>query len=145
MKLQIEEIPDLLETEIIIRCKEVDSKINKISNYIRTSYITIQGKIDNTKYVLNLDDIYYFETVENHTYAYTEKEVYGVNYKLQEIISLVEKTSFIQISRTMVLNINKIETVKHLVNGRINATLANNEKMIISRVYANAFKKKINE
>ena len=69
MRLQIDEIPSLKETEIIIRCREVDSKINKIANFIRTSYITIQGKLDGEKYVINLDDIYYFESVENRVFA----------------------------------------------------------------------------
>lgn len=64
MKLQIDEIPNLEETEILIKCREIDSKITKISNYIHTSYITVNGKLDGEIYVLNLDDIYYFEAVE---------------------------------------------------------------------------------
>ena len=31
MKLQIDEIPNLEETEILIKCREIDSKITKIS------------------------------------------------------------------------------------------------------------------
>ena len=145
MRLQIDEIPSLKETEIIIRCREVDSKINKIANFIRTSYITIQGKLDGEKYVINLDDIYYFESVENRVFAYTEKEVYEVSYKLAELIDLLQNTSFIQTARTIILNINKIERVSTLVNGRISAILDNSEKMIITRVYAHQFKQKLNE
>ena len=106
MKLQIDQIPNLEETEIYIKCKKIDSKINKISNYIRTSYITINGKIDNEQYVINLDDIFYFEAVENKVFAYVEKEVYEVNYKIQELVDLLLRTSFIQTSRTIILNIN---------------------------------------
>lgn len=145
MKLQIEEIENLEETEILIRCREVDEKINKISNYIRTSYITINGKIDGESYVINLDDIYYFETVENRVFAYVEKNVYEVGYKLQELVELLKRTTFIQTARTIILNINKIEKVSTLVNGRIGAVLVNGEKMIITRVYAPNFKKKLNE
>ena len=145
MKLQIEEIENLEETEILIRCREVKKKINKISNYIRTSYITINGKIDGESYVINLDDIYYFETVENRVFAYVEKNVYEVGYKLQELVELLKRTTFIQTARTIILNINKIEKVSTLVNGRIGAVLVNGEKMIITRVYAPNFKKKLNE
>ncbi len=145
MKLQIDQVQNLKETEIIIRCSEVDSKINKIANFIRTSYITIQGKLDGEKYVINLDDIYYFESVENHVFAYTEKEVYEVSYKLAELVELLENTSFVQTARTIILNINKIEKVSTLVNGRISAVLDNSEKMIITRVYAHNFKRKLNE
>lgn len=143
MKLQIEQIKDLDETEIIIKCSEVDSKINKIANYIRTSYITINAKLDNEQYVLALDDIFYFEAVENKVFAYVEKNVFEVNYKIQELVELLSRTSFIQTTRTVILNIDKIEKVSTLVNGRISAILTNGEKMIINRVYAHAFKHKL--
>ncbi len=145
MKLKIDEIPNLNETEIIIRCQKVDNKIMKISNYLRTNYITIVGKLDGESYVLNLDDIFYFEAVENKVFAYVEKEVYEVNYKLQKLTELLERTSFIQTARTIILNINKIDRVSTLVNGRIGAVLANGEKMIITRAYARVFKKKLSE
>ena len=144
MKLQIEQIPTLEETEILIKCKEVDSKINKIANYIRTSYITLIGKIDGEQFVINLDDIFYFEAVENKVFAYVEKEVYEVNYKIQELVDMLKRTSFIQTARTIVLNINKIEKVSTLVNGRISAVLVNGEKMIITRVFSHSFKNKLN-
>ena len=144
MKLQIEQIPTLEETEILIKCKEVDSKINKIANYIRTSYITLIGKIDGEQFVINLDDIFYFEAVENKVFAYVEKEVYEVNYKIQELVDMLKRTSFIQTARTIILNINKIEKVSTLVNGRISAVLVNGEKMIITRVFSHSFKNKLN-
>ena len=144
MKLQIDQIPTLEETEIYIKCKEIDSKINKISNYIRTSYITLIGKINTQQFVLNLDDIYYFEAVDNKVFAYVEKEVYEVNYKIQELVEMLTRTSFIQTARTIILNINKIEKVSTLVNGRISAVLINGEKMIITRVFSHSFKNKLN-
>ena len=137
MKLEIYEIDDLEETQILIKCQKIDYKINRISDFIKTSYITINGKLNGEHYVLNLDDIYYFEAVD--------KEVYEVGYKLQELVDMLVKTSFIQVSRTVILNINKIEKVSTLVNGRISAFLVNQEKMIITRVYARDFKKKLSE
>ena len=144
MKHQIEQIPTLEETEILIKCKEIDSKINKISNYIRTSYITLIGKIDGEQFIINLDDIFYFEAVENKVFAYVEKDVFEVNYKIQELVDMLKRTSFIQTARTIVLNINKIEKVSTLVNGRISAVLVNGEKMIITRVFSHSFKNKLN-
>ncbi len=145
MKLEIYEIDDLEETQILIKCQKIDYKINRISDFIKTSYITINGKLNGEHYVLNLDDIYYFEAVDNKVFAYVEKEVYEVGYKLQELVDMLVKTSFIQVSRTVILNINKIEKVSTLVNGRISAFLVNQEKMIITRVYARDFKKKLSE
>ena len=74
---------------------------------------------DFENYVLNIDDIYYFEAVDNKVFAYTKNEVYEVNYKIHEINDLFSKTFFVQISRTVILNIDKINRVSTLVNGRI--------------------------
>ena len=76
---------------------------------------------------------------------YVEKNVYEVNYKLQELTVMLAKTSFLQVARTIILNINMIDHVSTLVNGRIGAVLVNGEKMIITRVYAREFKKKLME
>lgn len=58
---------------------------------------------------------------------------------------MLAKTSFLQVARTIILNINMIDHVSTLVNGRIGAVLVNGEKMIITRVYAREFKKKLME
>ena len=58
---------------------------------------------------------------------------------------MLAKTSFLQVARTIILNINMIDHVSTLVNGRIGAVLVNGEKMIITRVYAREFKKKLLE
>ena len=57
---------------------------------------------------------------------------------------MLESTSFIQVAKPIVLNINKIKKIKPLVNGRMLAILDNEEKVVITRVYAQAFKKKLN-
>ena len=76
-------------------------------------------------------------------FAYTKDKVYEVTYRIQDINRLFSKLYFIQISRTIVLNIDMIEKVSTLVNGRILAYLINDEKQIISRAYARDFKNKL--
>lgn len=145
MKLRIYENKDLLEDEIIINCSERNSKIERLASIISTQYISILGKKPGGEYVLNIDDIYYFESVDNHMFAYVERDVFEINYKITDLTELLKTTSFIQTSRTLILNISKIIKIKTLVNGRISATLKNKEEMIITRVYANEFKRKLKE
>lgn len=143
LKIKVEENPNLEEVEVIIRCPKQDSQIEKLVDLVSTHYLNLIGKLNGSNYVLTLDDIYYFESVDNHVFAYTEKNVYEVNYKIQELNDLLNKTYFIQTARTIILNINKIKKVNSLVNGRILAVLVNGEKMIITRVYAQDFKRKL--
>lgn len=143
MKLTVEERPEISETEITIKCQKKDEKIEKIVEVISTYFINVIGKKDGENYRLNLEDIYYFEAVENRVFAYVEKDVYEVNYKILELEEFLKNTSFLRVSRTVILNILKIEKVSTLVNGRILAILLNKEKMIISRAYSKDFRNKL--
>lgn len=144
MKLNIIENKDISDIEIDIKCPKIDDKISKLANIINTYYFTIKGKKDDTYEVLQLDQIYYFESVENKVFAYLPQDVYEVNFKLNELAIMLESTSFIQVAKPIILNINKIKRLKPLVNGRMLAILDNDEKVVITRVYAQAFKKKLN-
>lgn len=143
MKIEIIKDENTEETQIKIICKEVDESIDKIVTLLKTIDISIIGKLDNDKVMLNLQDIYYFEAVENKVFAYLKEKVYEVSYKIAELNEMLNKTSFIQTSRTIILNVNKIKRIQTMVNGRILAEFNNSEKMIITRVYANQFKEKI--
>ena len=143
MKVKIIENPDLLEDLVTIECKEINQEILSISEYIENYGLSIVGKKDGEKVFINLKDIYYFEAVDNRVFAYTKDLVYEVSYRIQDINVLFGKLFFIQISRTIVINIDIIEKVSTLVNGRILAVLVNGEKQIISRAYAHEFKNKL--
>lgn len=145
MKIRVDENSELSEIEVVINCPSNNDQLNKIIQILSTNYYNIIGKKDGDNYVLNLDDIFYFEAVDNHVFAYCEKDIYEVTYKIQELTDMLNQTYFIQTSRTIVLNIKKIKKVTTLVNGRILAVLNNNEKMIITRVYAQKFKAKLKE
>ncbi len=143
MKLKVETNANLVETEILISTPVITDEIKKIESLINTYYIQFVGKKENENYIIKLEDIYYFEAIENKVFAYVIKDVYEVNYKILELVEMLRFTSFIQISRTCILNIDKIAKVSTLVNGRIMAVLDNGEKIIITRVYANEFRKKL--
>ena len=145
MKIRVDENSELSEIEVVINCPSNNDQVNKIIQILSTNYYNIIGKKDGDNYVLNLDDIFYFEAVDNHVFAYCEKDIHEVTYKIQELTDMLNQTYFIQTSRTIVLNIKKIKKVTTLVNGRILAVLNNNEKMIITRVYAQKFKAKLKE
>lgn len=143
MKVKILENPDILEDLVTIECKSITPEVLSLSNYIENYGMSIVGKKDGEKFFINLKDVYYFEAVDNKVFAYTKDLVYEVSYRIQDIIVLFGKLYFTQISRTIVVNIDIIEKVSTLINGRILAVLINGEKQIISRAYAHEFKNKL--
>lgn len=143
MKVKVELVKGLEEPEVTIRCSEHSEQINTIVDFLESIKVTLIGKKENEKFVLNLNDIYYFESVENRTFAYTSNDVYEISFRIYELVDIYKNSSFIQVSKACVVNINYIKKISTLVNGRILAVLENGEKMIITRVYASEFKRKL--
>lgn len=143
MKVKVIIDNSVLSDYVTITCKELTDEVIELEKLVENYGKTITGKLNNETYLLNIQDIYYFEAVDNKVFAYTVKEVYEVNYKIVELVEYFKEFDFIQVSRTVVLNINYIDRVQSMINGKILAILSNKEKMIITRAYANDFKLKI--
>lgn len=89
-------------------------------------------------------DIFYVESVDSRTFAYTDKGVYQVTASLGQLAEQYKKRGF-RCAKAMVVNIYKIQFFKSQAYGRIEATLANDEKIIISRKYANKLRQVLQE
>ena len=69
--------------------------------------------------------------------------MYSSELKLYEIEELLMNTSFVRISKSCILNTDVLDKVKISLNGKMEATLQNGEKVLITRHYVPAFKKKL--
>lgn len=143
MKINIEQSNNYSEVEITIKCKSVDESLEKLISSIRLYSSTISGKKDNKVYFLKPEDVFYFDTVDEKVFIYTVDSVYETNLKLYEIEERFMGTSIFRVSKSIILNLVKIDYVSPLLNGRIEAVLKNGEKVIISRQYVPVFKSKL--
>lgn len=142
MKITIEAPKPGEEDEIIVRCTDLDERILKLIQALRAED-KLTGYIDDKIVKLSLKEIYYFETVDNKVFSYTAKETYEVHKKLYEIEQAFEYTDFLRISKSVIVNVAKIAYVKPIFNGRFEAKLKNDEKVIVSRQYVLDLKKKL--
>lgn len=142
MKITIEAPKPGEEDEIIVRCTDLDERVLKLIQALRTED-KITGYIDDKIVKLSLKEIYYFEAVDNKVFSYTAKETYEVHKKLYEIEQAFEYTDFLRISKSVIVNVAKIAYVKPIFNGRFEAKLKNDEKVIVSRQYVLDLKKKL--
>lgn len=104
--------------------------------------IKLTGKKNDSIHSLLANDLYYIESVDNKSFLYDQNEVYESDVKLYKFEKLVEGTNFIRISKNIIVNIAYIESVRALFNGKFEATLTNDEKVIVNRHYVKAFKMK---
>lgn len=141
MKIIVKENVDIQETIIAIHCHQKDADIQQMIDYLSQFYQTLTCKKDKQIYQIYIKDIYYIESVDNKIFIYKQNEIYEGIYKLYELESLFKEHDFIRISKSCLLNLRYLESVKVLAYGKYEATLINQEKLIISRKYMPDLKK----
>lgn len=133
MIVNVEKINKTKEEQVLIQCYEVNQKIDEIVSFIKSRETTLTAYYDLKQHFIYLQDIYYIEAVDNKIFAYLEAQVYELKIKLYEFEELYSKRNFFRCSKSVIINLMKIEFIKPALNGRFTATLNNSEKVIISR------------
>jgi DNA-binding LytR/AlgR family response regulator len=122
----------------------MNEEVLEIVNFVKSRNELLSGYEDSQIYQISLRDVYYFEGVDNKVYAYLKDKVYEMKNKLYELEELYEKRQFFRCSKSILINLLKIECVKPAMNGRFTARLKNGEQIIISRQYVPVLKKILN-
>ena len=143
MKIIIEDALEGQEDEIIIRCHEVDNHLLNLIYGMKMNKHKISCSYNGAIYMVNPQDIYYFEAVDNKVFAYGEDKVYDTKYKLYELEELFIHTDFFRASKSTIVNLSRLVRVEPIFNGRFAATLSNGEKVIISRQFVPELKRKL--
>ena len=78
--------------------------------------------------------------MDGKTFLYTNDRVYETAYRLYELEELLRSKQFLRISKPMLVNLMKIQSIQPAFNGRFMAILRSGEKVIISRNYVKALK-----
>jgi DNA-binding LytR/AlgR family response regulator len=128
------------DNEVVIRCKEIDDEILGIMSLLNMKNRKITGYCEDTIHMLLPDQIYYIETVDDVVFAYTNDKVYKVTMTLADLEQTYRDFGFFRCSKSMIINLNMIATLKSDLANRIIVTLKNQEKIVISRHYSKAFR-----
>lgn len=120
---------------MVLRCRELTPQLVQLINSLKIGNNRLVG-IDNDRHVLlDHDEVYYIEAVDNKVFLYTKDKVYSSRYKLYEIEEQFGHTELFRASKSVILNAGKIKSVTPSISGRFEALLMNGEKVIISRQY----------
>jgi DNA-binding LytR/AlgR family response regulator len=143
MKITVDESQLYEEPEVILKCRELDMPLRRIIAAIRLANGKLLGKQDTVSHVIDAEEVFYFESVDNKVFIYTEKQVFETSLRLYEIESRFEDTDFFRASKSIVANLSKIASFQAVFNGRFEAVMQNGEKIIISRQYVPIIKQKL--
>lgn len=131
------------ETEINIKCKQLTKDIE---NLVATLRIYNQQMVvikDNENYLLDVNKISYIEALERKTFVYTEEEIYESKLKLYEMEQKLCQSGFFRISKSCLVHLKYIKSIKNDVERKLRLTMKNDEQIIVSRQYAEEIKKRL--
>lgn len=143
VKITIQECERDEEEEVVLRCKNVDRDILKLIYALRAKREKITVWKDEKMFQVLPQEIFYFESVDNHVFAYLEQEVCEVKKKLYELEEIYVHTDFFRASKSTIINLEKVEYLSPGFHGRFEAAMKNGERLVISRQYVSDLKRRL--
>ncbi len=143
MKIIYKEDSDLKESIVNINAKPNDYKVARIMKMLNSNEETMLLTKKEKIFVVNKQEIYYIEGVDNLVFAYTKDAIYESKFKLYELEETLPET-FIRISKSTIVNLLVVKVIEPTVNKKLLLHLENNEKVVVNRNYVKDFKIRIN-
>ena len=140
MKVTILEKDSGVADEIIIKCDALDESLTKLINQFKGNKGKMNFFKDSKIVFVEPEQILYFESVDDTVFAYTADSVYETKLKLYQLEAELPSNSFFRANKSVIVNLDKIDSLAPLFGGRFEALLQNGYKVIISRNYLNILK-----
>lgn len=121
----------------------MDDTVSKLINVLKNREGHLIGYKGEKIYRFNIQDTYYFEAIERKAFAYFEKDTYEIKEKLYQIEEKYGDLNFVRISKSMIVNIDKMVMIYPAASGTFELELDNGEILKISRYYAKVLKQKL--
>lgn len=140
MKITIKTNESIEETEVTIVCENITPEIEKVISALNLIDKQLAVKKGSEYFLINISDIFYIEVVDKKTFVYTRDNYYETDLKLYE---LEEQYEFFRASKSCIINLKYINSLKADFDRKIKVTMENNEKLIVSRQYAVGLKERL--
>lgn len=140
MDVEIEHAGDDERELVLIRCHAVTDQVREIADFVKSRQGRLMGVQDGMQYEVPLVDVHYIESVDGRTFLYTKDQIFETPYRIYELESRLAGKHFLRISKSMLLNLMKVASIRPAFNGRFVAVLRSGEEVIVSRNYVKKLK-----
>ncbi|MBR4965280.1 MAG: LytTR family transcriptional regulator DNA-binding domain-containing protein [Lachnospiraceae bacterium] len=143
MKITINIDENVSETEITINCNQLTDEIENIMATLRILNQQMLVSKEEETHLIDVGKISYVEALERKTFVYTQEDVFESKLKLYEMEEKLCRLGFFRISKSCLVNLKFIKTIRNDVERRLRLTLKNGEQVMVSRQYAEEIKKRL--
>lgn len=143
MKITINVDAEKKDTEILISCSELNPEIEKILATLRILNQQLMVTKGEETYILDVAKIIYIEAVERKTFVYTQEAYYESKLKLYEMAERLVACGFFRVSKSCLVHLRYIKSLKSDVNRKLRLTLESGEQIMVSRQYAEEIKRRL--
>lgn len=140
MKLNLFQTEQTIEPHIDIHYRQITPVIEKVIQLVQEDKPVLYGVSQREeKVLLDINSIYYIDSVEKRVFAYTKEEVYRLSGNLQQLEAELAEYGYVRINKSNLINIYKVDRIKPEANMRVMAIFDNGEKLYINRSYKKNF------
>lgn len=143
MKITIDLVPNKTDTEITVSCPNLTPEIEKLLATLRILDRQLTVRRDDSVHLLDLGTVIYIEAVERNTFVYTCDDVYESDFRLYELEQQLSDSGFFRVSKSCLVCLKKIRSLKADIDRKIRITMENGEQIVASRMYADELRKKL--
>lgn len=145
MKLQTMVDETLSEPEVTIRTPSLaDPEYQSLRQFLERPK-ALFGKKRGSVHPIEIGDVFWFESVDDKVFLYTEKDTYETVYRLYELELGLADSGFVRIGKSQIVSLQKIRSFRVVLSGKIEATLKNGERILVSRSYVKTVRAKLEE
>ena len=143
MKIEILVDEEATDLSISVTCKQLTPDIERVLATLRMMNHQLMAKKNEETYLLDIAQVIYIESVDRKCFIYTSDEVYESDFRLYELEQQLEAYGFFRVSKSFLIHLQDIQSLKAEINRRIRVTMSNGEQIIASRQYAEELKKRL--
>lgn len=140
MKLTMREASGINEARVLVEYAAIDYEVESILRALNSIGRELLGRDGKRIVRIPFADVLYCESVDGNAFIYLTERVIESPLRLIEIEDRVRNTSFARVSRSLIVNLDHVESLRPFVGARLQLRMDNGEQLIASRQYSRVIK-----
>ncbi len=128
------------KVNIVFRFDQLDVLAQWLQSYKKATGTVLPGKTSRGSVQLPIDRIVTIESFGNDVFAFTDKDEIELEAKLYQLEEDLFTEGFFRISKSVIVNVAKIESIASGFNGKLILYLDNQKKTEVNRSYTKVFR-----